>query len=88
MEIIQRSQTQDALELSYLELLTYLGMTRHLGGWEATHEISRLCHIGKGKRVLDVSCGIGEAACGRAKRNGCQVVGIDLSPYPSPPREE
>ncbi len=81
MEIIQRSQPQGTLEFSYLELLAYLGMTRHLGGWEATNEISRLCHISKGKSVLDVGCGIGKAACGRATRNGCQVVGIDLSPH-------
>lgn len=80
MEIIRRSQTHGASELSYLELLAYLGMTRHLGGWEATNEISRLCHIGHGKSVLDIGCGIGKAACGRAKRNGCRVVGIGLSP--------
>ncbi len=80
METTQRSQIHGASELSYLELLAYLGMTRHLGGWEATNEISRRCHLAKGKSVLDVGSGIGKAACGRAKRTGCQVVGIDLSP--------
>lgn len=66
--------------MSYLELLAYLGMTRHLGGWEATNEINRLCQIDEAKSILDVGCGVGKAACARAKRNGCQVVGIDLSP--------
>jgi ubiquinone/menaquinone biosynthesis C-methylase UbiE len=80
METAKRSQIQGASELSYLELLAYLGMTRHLGGWEATDEISRLCHLEKGKSVLDVGCGVGKGACARARRIGCQVVGIDLSP--------
>ncbi len=79
METVNLSKTQDAPEFSYLELLAYLGMTRHLGGWEATNELTRLCHIGKEKIYLDVGCGIGKAACARARQTGCQVVGIDLS---------
>lgn len=79
METTRQSPVQ-ASHFSYLELLAYLGMTRHLGGWEATNELTRLCHIDNGKNYLDVGCGIGKAACARARQTGCQVVGIDLSP--------
>ncbi len=80
MENTQQWHLQAAPELSYLELLAYLGMTRHLGGWEATNELTRLCHINHDKIYLDVGCGVGRAVCARAKQTGCQVVGIDLSP--------
>ncbi len=75
-----RGQRQGVNQLSYLELLAYLGMTRHLGGWEASNELTRLCQISRGKIYLDVGCGIGKAACARARQTGCRVVGIDLSP--------
>lgn len=65
---------------SYLEILASLGMTRHLGAWNATKELARLCHIGKGKYILDVGCGIGKTACWFARRRGCRVVGVDVSP--------
>ena len=45
-----------------------------------TNSLTQLCHIDQGKHILDVGCGVGKAACARARRNGCQVVGIDLSP--------
>ncbi len=80
MEAAKRTEAVPAPELSYLELLGYLGMTRHPGGWEATNELTRLCHIDRGKSYLDVGCGVGKAACARARQTGCRVVGIDLSP--------
>jgi len=66
-------------ELSYLELMAYLGMTRHGGGWNATRELIELCQIEKGMYVLDVGCGIGKTPCYIAKRHGCRVVGVDIS---------
>jgi hypothetical protein len=36
---------------SYLELLAYLGITRHHGGLNATHEMAALCHAGLSKKV-------------------------------------
>ena len=65
---------------TYLEILAYLGMTRHLGAWNSTNELATLCHIEKGKYILDVGCGIGKTSSWFAKRRGCRVVGADLSP--------
>jgi arsenite methyltransferase len=64
---------------SYLELLAYLGMTRHMGGWKSTRELMELCQIGSGQHILDIGCGIGKTACYIAKRHGCRVVGVDIS---------
>jgi ubiquinone/menaquinone biosynthesis C-methylase UbiE len=70
--------TEGDAGLTYLELLAELGMSRHIGDLEATQELAELCHIDKGKYVLDVGCGIGRTACHLA-RNGCRVVGVDVS---------
>jgi arsenite methyltransferase len=76
------SQTlsSESAQPTYLEILAYLGMTRHLGAWAATNELSDLCHIEKGRYVLDVGCGTGKTASALAKERGCRVVGVDLSP--------
>jgi arsenite methyltransferase len=56
-----------------------VGLTKHLGGVGATEELIELCHIGEGKYVLDVGCGVGVTPCFIAKRYGCRVVGVDIS---------
>jgi len=80
MENVIQSRSGGTTELSYLELLAYLGITRHLGGWDANTELCELCRIGPGKCVLDVGCGVGRTPCILAKRYGSRVVGVDLSP--------
>lgn len=62
------------------ELIAYVGFRKsfHLGGLKATKELVELCHIGKGKYVLDVGCGTGKTACYIAKEYGCKVMGIDI----------
>jgi hypothetical protein len=40
-----------------------VGLTKHMGGLEATDEIVAQCHIGAGKLILDVGCGVGMTAC-------------------------
>lgn len=55
------------------------GLTKHQGGVGATEELSELCHIGEGKYVLDVGCGVGVTPCFIAKKYGCRVVGVDIS---------
>jgi len=79
MENKKQLSPEEISELTYLELLSYLGMTRHLGGLEATRELIELCQIDRGKYILDVGCGIGKTPCYIAKRHGCRVVGVDLS---------
>jgi len=65
-------------ELSYFEFQAVMGVTKHMGGLKATRELIELCHINKGKYVLDVGCGVGATPCYLAKRHGCRVVGVDI----------
>lgn len=53
----------------------------HPGCLEGTRELAELCHIGSGKRLLDVASGTGESACYLAEVFGCKVTGIDHSSY-------
>jgi SAM-dependent methyltransferase len=57
-----------------------VGLTKHMGGLEATEEMVAQCHIEEGKLVLDVGCGVGMTACYLAKHYGAHVVGIDILP--------
>ncbi len=63
----------------YFEIQANLGITKHMGGLKASQELIELCHIGEGKYVLDVGCGIGKTPCYIAKRHSCKVVGVDIS---------
>lgn len=58
----------------------YAGLTKHLGGLAATEELIRLCEISSDDEVLEVGCGVGQTTSLLAKRIGCRVVGVDLSP--------
>lgn len=66
-------------ELSYFGLQAYWGITKHMGGLKATRELIELCHIGEGKYILEVGCGVGVTACYIAKKHGCRVFGVDIS---------
>ncbi|MHB8103803.1 MAG: class I SAM-dependent methyltransferase [Methanosarcina sp.] len=70
---------EDISQSAYLELLSHLGATRHLGGMKATKEMIELCRIEKGKLILDVGCGTGKTSCYITKKYGCSVVGVDIS---------
>jgi arsenite methyltransferase len=64
---------------TFFDFAAEVGLTKHLGGLEATEELIELCHIAEGRYVLDVGCGAGATPCFIAKRCGCRVVGVDIS---------
>ena len=66
-------------EPHFFDFAAEVGLTKHLGGLGATEELIELCHIGKGKYILDVGCGAGVTPTFIAKRYGCRVVGADIS---------
>lgn len=63
----------------FFDFAAEVGLTKHIGGVEATEELVELCDIGEGKYVLDVGCGVGVTPSFIAKRYGCKVVGVDIS---------
>lgn len=64
----------------YFGMQAKIGITKHMGGKNATKELIELCKIGRESYVLDVGCGVGKTACYLAKEVGCKVVGVDLYP--------
>jgi ubiquinone/menaquinone biosynthesis C-methylase UbiE len=64
---------------SYIELQAILGVSKHMGGIEATEELVELCHIEEAKSVLDIGCGIGITASYLVKKYDCEVVALDIS---------
>ena len=57
----------------------HVGVTKHIGGFEATNELLSLCHIEDARQVLNVGCGIGVGPAYIAKKYDCRVVGVDIS---------
>jgi len=66
-------------ELSYFEIQAYWGATKHAGALKSTRELIELCHIDKGRYVLEVGCGVGITSCYIAKTYDCRVIGVDIS---------
>jgi len=64
---------------SFFDFAADVGLTKHIGGIEATEALIELCHVSKGSYVLDVGSGVGATPCFLAKKHGCQVVGVDIS---------
>jgi arsenite methyltransferase len=65
--------------MSFLDMQAYVGITKHVGGIEATDELLSLCHIEDAHEVLNVGCGIGVGSTHIAKKYNCRVVGVDIS---------
>jgi arsenite methyltransferase len=63
----------------FLDMQADVGVTKHIGGFEATNELLSLCHIEAAREVLNVGCGIGVGSVYVAKKYGCRVVGVDIS---------
>jgi len=64
----------------FFDFAAEVGLTKHIGGLEATGALVQLCHIGRGKYVLDVGSGVGVTPCFLARKYGCRVMGVDISP--------
>lgn len=59
----------------------YVGLSvLHPGGFFATNRLLESCRLDKNKKVLDIACGKGTTSILMAKKYGCQVTGIDISP--------
>jgi ubiquinone/menaquinone biosynthesis C-methylase UbiE len=63
---------------TFFDFAAEVGLTKHIGGVEATEALIELCHISEGKYVLDIGCGAGVTPCFIARRYGCRVVGVDI----------
>jgi ubiquinone/menaquinone biosynthesis C-methylase UbiE len=57
-----------------------LGDSYHPGGLALTDRLGTLLGLGPGPRVLDAAAGTGASAIHLARRFGCRVTGLDLSP--------
>ncbi|MBN2499824.1 MAG: class I SAM-dependent methyltransferase [Anaerolineales bacterium] len=67
-------------EMKFFDFAAAVGLTKHIGGMDATRQLIELCQIEAGKYVLDVGCGVGVTAVYLAKQVGARVVGVDIRP--------
>jgi ubiquinone/menaquinone biosynthesis C-methylase UbiE len=63
----------------FFDFAAEVGLTKHIGGLDATQELVELCHIDSSKYILDVGCGAGVTPAFLAKTVGCKVVGVDIN---------
>lgn len=63
---------------TFFDFAAEVGLTKHIGGVEATDKLLELCNISEDKTVLDVGCGVGVTPCYLARKVGCKVVGVDI----------
>jgi arsenite methyltransferase len=70
--------TVDEGQPNFFDFAAEVGLTKHIGGLEATEALIQLCHIGEESYILDVGCGVGATACYIAKKVGCRVMGVDI----------
>ena len=76
----ERTETESAVT-SVVEDVAALGKrVIHIGGRPATEHVLDMARIEPGHHVLDAGCGVGTTALEIARRYGCQVTAIDISP--------
>jgi ubiquinone/menaquinone biosynthesis C-methylase UbiE len=63
---------------SFFDFAATVGLTKHIGGVEATEALAKLCQISKESYVLDAGCGVGKTTCYLARKYGCRVMGVDI----------
>ncbi len=66
---------------SFFDFAAQIGLTKHLGGQNATKELIDRTRITPLSYVLDVGAGVGVTSCHLAKSLGCRVVGVDINPF-------
>jgi len=66
---------------SFFDFAAQIGLTKHLGGQDATKELIDRTRITPLSYVLDVGAGVGVTSCHLAKCMGCRVVGVDINPF-------
>jgi arsenite methyltransferase len=64
----------------FFDFAAEVGLTKHIGGLEATDALIGLCHMTPGSYVLDVGCGAGLTPVYIARKVACRVVGVDIKP--------
>ncbi len=74
----QKSEKESSHQ-HFFDFAAEIGLTKHLGGLEATKKLAELCHISRDKNILDVGCGVGQTACFIAEEYDCKVVGVDIN---------
>ncbi len=65
---------------SFFDFAARIGLTKHLGGQDATNELIDRTRVTALSYVLDVGSGVGATACFLAENLGCRVMGVDLNP--------
>ena len=71
--------TTGEAEPTYLDIQAEVGITKHMGGFEATDRLHHLCHLDEAQEVLEVGCGIGVGPAYIVQQFDCRVVAVDIS---------
>jgi arsenite methyltransferase len=64
---------------NYFDIQAKIGITKHMGGLDATKKLLEMCEVNKSDYLLVVGSGNGVSAIKIHKMTGCEVVGIDIS---------
>jgi len=64
----------------FFDFAAQIGLTKHLGGQDATRELVDRTRITPLSYVLDVGSGVGTTSCHLARWLGCRVMGVDINP--------
>jgi len=64
---------------SYFEIQSKIGITKHMGGIEATRKLLTRCKVDNTDNILVVGSGNGFSAIKIHEITGCRVMGVDIS---------
>ena len=69
----------DMSDIQFFDFAAQAGLTKHLGGLEATDELIKQCKIMENTHILDVGCGVGQTSVYIAKIVGAKITGVDIN---------